>query len=184
MMAVVRRQEAAARKAKRDEARAQQLAAQLVEPGAPDAATLLAEKLAENEALKRQLKAARTRVQNLSVEARMAWQASKVNPVAIKQRIKLLRAFHPDKEVSEERRKELNEALQIFNALKWRVLDTEPERRIDPHPKSPPRGRVRLAGTGRYLQSFREFPAKSAQQYPAALFFGRLFGIRAFDLIC
>jgi hypothetical protein len=37
---------------------------------------------------------ARTRIQNLNVEAKMAWQASKANPVAIikKQRSKLLHA--------------------------------------------------------------------------------------------
>jgi hypothetical protein len=64
------------------------------------------------------------------VEAKMAWQASKANPVAItkKQRIKLLHALHPDKETSEERKKVLTDALQIFNALKWRVIDAEPER--------------------------------------------------------
>jgi hypothetical protein len=84
MMAVMRRQETAARKTKRDEARAQQLAAQLAEPGAPDAATLLA----DNEELKRQLKAARTRIHDLSVEARMAWQASKANPVAITKKLR------------------------------------------------------------------------------------------------
>jgi hypothetical protein len=60
----------------------------------------------------------------LNWEAKVAWQASKANPVAItkKQRSKLLHAFHPDKKVSAERKKELNDALQIFNALKWRVI--------------------------------------------------------------
>jgi hypothetical protein len=80
MMAVMRKRRRPVRR--RDEARAQLLAAQLAEPGGPDAATLLAEKLA---GLKGQLKAARTRIQNLSVE-------------------KL-------------------DALLMFNALKWLVID-------------------------------------------------------------
>jgi hypothetical protein len=80
-------------------------------------------------ALQRQLKAARTRISTLHLQSKMGWakyeEARRANPVAItkRQRNKLLHALHPDKEVSEERKKVLNDALQIFNALKWRVIE-------------------------------------------------------------
>jgi hypothetical protein len=80
-------------------------------------------------ALQQQLKAARTRVHNLTVEKNAAWrardEARKANPVTITkaQRAKLLKALHPDKEVSKERKEVLNAALQIFNGLRIRLIE-------------------------------------------------------------
>jgi hypothetical protein len=76
-------------------------------------------------ALQRQLKAARTRIQSLTRDLNIVREQRDAKPTAItkKQRNKLLHALHPDKEVAEERKKALNDALQIFNALKWRVID-------------------------------------------------------------
>src|SRR5215831_8227845 len=79
-------------------------------------------------ALQQQLKAARTRVHNLTVEKNAAWrardEARRANPVNITkaQRAKLLKALHPDKEVSKERKEVLNAALQIFNGLRIRLI--------------------------------------------------------------
>jgi regulator of replication initiation timing len=65
VVAEIRKKEMAATKAARDEARAQQAAAALAQPGAPDAVTLMA----ENETLKQQLKALRIRVRNMKEHA-------------------------------------------------------------------------------------------------------------------
>jgi hypothetical protein len=85
-------------------------------------------------ALQQQLKAARTRIHNLTVEKNTAWrerdEARKPNPVTITkdQRAALRKAFHPDKEhdtATAARKAQLNAAAAIFNAIKFRVLDRD-----------------------------------------------------------
>ena len=84
--------------------------------------------------LARQLKTARTRVQNLTVEVRVAWaerdKAREANPVTITKANlrKLQKVFHPDPEhdtATSARKAQLNVAAAIFNAIKFRVLDRD-----------------------------------------------------------
>jgi hypothetical protein len=85
-------------------------------------------------ALQQQLKAARTRVHNLTVENNAAWrerdEARKPNPVTITKANlrKLQKVFHPDPEhdtATAARKAQLNAAAAIFNAIKFRVLDRD-----------------------------------------------------------
>ena len=50
-------------------------------------------------------------------------EARKANPITKAQRAKLLKALHPDKEVSKERKEVLNAALQIFSGLRIRLIE-------------------------------------------------------------
>jgi len=75
--------------------------------------------------LVRQLKAARTRVQNLTVEVRHAWaerdEARNVSPnITSKDLPILIKVFHPDAEhgASPTRKKQLTAGMQIINRIK------------------------------------------------------------------
>jgi hypothetical protein len=85
-------------------------------------------------ALPQQLKAARTRIHNSTVEKNIAWrerdEARKANPIAITKANlrKLQKVFHPDPEhdtATAARKAQLNAAAAIFNAIKFRVLDRD-----------------------------------------------------------
>jgi hypothetical protein len=77
--------------------------------------------------LERELKGARTRINNLRAEAALGWAASKANPAVISKpdHVKLIKVFHPDGEarVSKAREAQLTEAFQIFKALKLTITD-------------------------------------------------------------
>jgi hypothetical protein len=81
-------------------------------------------------ALQQQLKGARTRIHNLTVEKNAAWrardEARDANPVTITKANlrKLQKVFHPDPEhdtATPERKQQLREAAQTFNAIKFNV---------------------------------------------------------------
>ena len=78
-------------------------------------------------ALERQLKAAQTRIKNLTAKASTAWAAAKANPATIsKAKLrKLQKALHPDGEsaAGAARKAQLTEAAQILNAIKFQMRD-------------------------------------------------------------
>jgi hypothetical protein len=85
-------------------------------------------------ALQQQLKGARTRIHNLTVEKNAAWrardEARDANPVTITKANlrKLQKVFHPDPKhdtATAARKAQLNAAAAIFNAIKFRVLDRD-----------------------------------------------------------
>jgi hypothetical protein len=127
-MARMRMQEAAARKAKRDEAKAQQAAAALAQPGAPDAATLMA----ENEELKQQLKALKTRVRNIKGELYMAreWKdAAEATGMSFATRGTIMKPLHPDtrKHLNEvELQAALDAACRVFTAWTGDIKPARP----------------------------------------------------------
>ena len=81
--------------------------------------------------LQRQLKGMQTRLRNLTLEKNTEWRAAReardANPAAVTKANynKLRKVFHPDGEarVSQERKAELTTAFQIFNRLKFKVID-------------------------------------------------------------
>lgn len=78
-------------------------------------------------ALQRQLKAVRTRVANLTQENHLLRAERNAKPTVIAKRDynRLRKIFHPDTEasVTDERRRQLTEAAQLFNALKFNVME-------------------------------------------------------------
>ena len=72
--------------------------------------------------MQRQLKAAKTRIRNLTFEANDAWAKAKANPASISKadRAKLLKVFAPDTG-PHATEKQLTEAMQIFNAIKFNI---------------------------------------------------------------
>jgi hypothetical protein len=72
--------------------------------------------------LERQLKAARTRIQTLTVERQMGWDAARANPASISKRgrRKILAALHPDGSPTQRQK---TEAFQLFSTLKVHETD-------------------------------------------------------------
>ena len=108
------------------------------EPGRLPAgrAALCVERPKDVVALQQQLKAARTRVHNLTIEKNVAWrardEARKANPIAITKAdlAALRKVFHPDPEhdtATVAHKAQLNAVAAIFNeiARKFRVLDRD-----------------------------------------------------------
>jgi hypothetical protein len=65
----------------------------------------------------------------LHLSEKLAWDRAKANPVALSkaQRNKILKALHTDQEhgADPSRKRQLTEALQIFNGLKIKIIDRE-----------------------------------------------------------
>jgi hypothetical protein len=70
-------------------------------------------------ALQRQLKAAQTRIRNLTMDKKRALERAVKNKTALgkRDRRKLFSALHPDTETPPESKKLLTEAFQILNGL-------------------------------------------------------------------
>jgi hypothetical protein len=75
--------------------------------------------------LERQLKAARTRIRNLTGEAARAWAVAnaKATTITKAEHVKLTKVFHPDSEAraTKTRETQLTEAFQIFTAIKFKI---------------------------------------------------------------
>jgi hypothetical protein len=92
------------------------------------AEALLAADPGEVAKLERQLKAAKTRAQNEAAKAHIAWEAAKAKGLVMSKADKraIQKALHPDSEVDPARKKVLDKAAQIFNALPIREDGRDP----------------------------------------------------------